>query len=90
MREGVMRASVMAFVGARPAAEAEQIRPEARTALPGDLWNPQEFAREQIRGLVRQLFNTTRARPLRQVVFSAVDPQTDAGELCRSAGEMPS
>ncbi len=88
MREGVMRAGVMAFAGARPAAEAEPIRPEARTAPPSEGWNPQEFAREQIRGLVRQLFSMTQARPVRQVVFSAVDPQTDAGEICRSVGEM--
>lgn len=82
-----MRAGVMAFVGARPAAEAEPIRPEARTP-PRAGWNPEEFAREQIRGLVRQLFHTAQARPLRQVIFSAVDPQTDAGEICRSVGEM--
>ena len=88
MREGVMRAGVMPFVGARPGAEAEQVRPEARTVPSGARWNPQEFAREQIRGLVRQLFSTRQEKPLRQVVFSAVDPQTDAGEICRSVGEM--
>ena len=83
-----MRADVMAFVGARPATDAEQIRPEARTVTPSAGWNPQEFAREQIRGLVRQLFHTTLARPLRQVVFSAVDPQTDTVEICKSVGEV--
>jgi hypothetical protein len=83
-----MRAGVMAFVGARPAAKTEQVRPEARIEPPGEGWNPQEFARAQIRGLVCQLFCTTQARPLRQVVFSAVDAQTDAGEICRSVGEV--
>ena len=83
-----MRAGVMAFVGARPATEAEQIRPEAGTATPSVGWNPQAFAREQIRGLVRQLFHATQAKPLRQVVFSAVDPQTDTVEICRSVGEV--
>ncbi len=82
-----MRAGVVAFAGARPAAEAEPMRPEARTAPPREGWNPKAFAREQIRGLVRQLFSTTQARPLRQVVFSAVDPQTDVSEICRSVGE---
>ena len=83
-----MRAGVMAFVAGRPATEAEQIRPEAGTAPPSVGWNPQEFAREQIRGLVRQLFHTTQPRPLRQVVFSAVDPQTDTVEICKSVGEV--
>jgi hypothetical protein len=83
-----MRPGVMAFAGARPAPEADQIRPEARTETPSGGWNPQEFAHQQIRGLVRQLFHTAQPRPLRQVVFSAIDPQTDAGEICRSVGEM--
>lgn len=83
-----MRAGVMAFMGAKPAAGAEQVEPETKTAPPSEGWNPQEFAREQIRGLVRQLFQTARARPVRQVVFSAVDPQTDTVEICRSVGEV--
>lgn len=83
-----MRAGGMAFVGAKPVAEATPTRPEARTAAPSEGWNPQEFAREQIRGLVRQLFHTVQARPLRQVVFSAVDLQTDTVEICRSVGDV--
>jgi len=70
--------------------EPRTIEVEREESCPDGLagWDPDAFADEQIRGLVRQLFSTTQARPLRQVVFSAVDPQTDAGELCRSAGEM--
>lgn len=83
-----MRAGVMAFVGAKPAAESTRTRAEARTSAPSVGWNPQEFAREQIRGLVRLLFQTAQSRPLRQVVFSAVDPQTNTVEICRSVGEV--
>lgn len=85
-----MRAGVMAFVGARatPLAEAVPIRAEEKTAPLRERWNPQGFAREQIRGLVRRLFRTAQPRPLRQVVFSAIDPQTDAAEICRSVGEV--
>lgn len=83
-----MRAGVMAFVGSKPAPEAVPIRVETRTARAKEGWNPQEFAREQIRGLVRQLFPAAQSTPLRQVVFSAVDPQTDSLEICRSVGEV--
>lgn len=88
MRVAAMRAGVMAFVGSKPATEAVPIRVEARTAPAKEGWNPQEFAREQMRGLVRQLFQTAQPRPLRQVVLSAVDPQTDSLEICRSVGEV--
>jgi len=59
-----MRASEMAFVGAKPA--PEQVRSEAPPAGPSEGWNSQEFARQQIRGLVRQLFNPAQSKPVRQ------------------------
>jgi hypothetical protein len=82
-----MRAGVMEF--ARPVAPAEALpaRPEARTTPSKEGWNPQEFAREQICSLVRQLFQTEQPRPCRQVVFGPVDMQTDAVEICQSVGE---
>jgi protein-tyrosine kinase len=45
-------------------------------------WNPEDFAREQIQGLVRQLFFSSVERPVRQVVFSAAEPETDVQDLC--------
>ena len=50
-------------------------------------WNPDEFAREQIRGLVRKVFLSGAERPVRQVVFSAVEPETDVRTVCRWVGE---
>lgn len=82
-----MRAGVMGFARAGATAEAAPIRPEARTTPAKEGWNPQEFAREQIRSLVRQLFQTEQPRPCRQVVFGPVDPQTDAVEICKSVSE---
>ncbi|MBZ5682157.1 MAG: hypothetical protein LAO24_18845 [Acidobacteriia bacterium] len=52
-----------------------------------DRWSPNSFAREQIRGLVRQVFFSNIARPIRQVVFTSVDAQTDVGNICRQVGE---
>ena len=52
-----------------------------------DEWSPDSFAREQIRGLVRQVFFSNIARPVRQVVFSAVEADTDVASVCRLVGE---
>jgi hypothetical protein len=51
-------------------------------------WNPDEFSREQIRGLVRQVFFSNAVQPVRQVVFSALDVETDVRHLCRNVGEV--
>ena len=50
-------------------------------------WNPENFAREQIRGLVRQVFFSNAVRQARQVVFSAIEPETDVRSICRNVGE---
>lgn len=49
-------------------------------------WNPEDFAREQIRGLVRQVF-LSGEHSVRQVVFSALEPETDVLNLCWRVGE---
>jgi hypothetical protein len=48
-------------------------------------WNPTDFAHEQIRGLVRRVFFGS-LQPVKQVVFSAVDPATDVAHLCDKVG----
>jgi hypothetical protein len=50
-------------------------------------WNPEDFAREQIRGLVQRVFFASGSRPVRQVVFSAVEPNTDVANLCVQVGQ---
>jgi hypothetical protein len=60
--------------------------PELRTFRPSVRWNPENFAREQIRGLVRRIFFSSTA-PARHVVFSAVDAETDVRRICRRVGE---
>lgn len=71
-----------ATVEERPTGERSA---EIRTFRPPGSWNPENFAREQIRGLVRQIFFT--ASPVRQVVFSSVDHETDVRHICRKVGE---
>lgn len=49
-------------------------------------WNPEDFAREQIRGLVRRVFFANEMQPVRQVVFSATEPNTDVASICDQVG----
>jgi len=66
---------------------AADTRQEVETFRATDRWNPEDFAREQIRGLVRQLFFANATHPSRQVVFSPADSGTDVGSICRRVGE---
>ena len=52
-----------------------------------DGWSPESFAREQIRGLVRQIFFSNVSQPVRQVLFTAADSQIDVTNICRQVGE---
>jgi hypothetical protein len=50
-------------------------------------WNPAEFAREQIRGLVRRVFFASGTAPVRQVVFCAAGLHTDVANICDHVGQ---
>jgi len=49
-------------------------------------WNPEVFAREQIRGLVRRVFFANGVQPAKQVVFSAAETNTDVSGICDQVG----
>jgi protein-tyrosine kinase len=49
-------------------------------------WNPANFAREQIRGLVRRVFFAVEGRPVKQVVFSPVEAHSGMGVICDQVG----
>jgi len=68
-------------------ADGEATRPDAERLRPRAGWNPENFAREQIRGLVRQVFFANVDRPPRQVVFSAVEPGVSLRDFCRQVAE---
>jgi hypothetical protein len=67
-------------------AENEDLQAEGATQ-PQAKWNPDDFAKEQIRGLVRRVFFSSAERQVRQVVFCAVEPETDVHRICRRVGE---
>ncbi|HTW60042.1 MAG TPA: hypothetical protein VMD99_18100 [Terriglobales bacterium] len=86
MSEGIMNPTLFHSPDLTANARAD-MRREA-TSLPHvTAWNPEGFAQEQIRGLVRRVFFSAAERPVRQVVFSAVEAETDVLEICRSVGE---
>jgi len=51
-------------------------------------WNPKDFAREQIRGLVQRVFFSGAVRAVKQVVFSAVGSNTDVANICEQVGQI--
>ena len=51
-----------------------------------ETWTPQDFAREQMRGLVRRVFLGSKDHSCKQVAFSAAEPETDVASLCDLAG----
>ena len=59
----------------------------ASTSLPSlpKAWNAGNYAREQIRGLVRRTF-LQKGQHMRQVTFSGAGPGMEVEELCRSVG----
>jgi Mrp family chromosome partitioning ATPase len=60
---------------------------EARVLREVRSWSPERFAQEQLRGLIRQVFFSGSTPPVRQVVFCAVDSETEVASICRAAGE---
>jgi hypothetical protein len=50
-------------------------------------WSPGRFGREQIRGLIRRVFSATGTPAIRQVAFSAIDPETDVRRICMQVAE---
>ena len=67
--------------------ERGRARPQDKGLSPAPRWNPESFGQQQILGLVQQLFLSTSERPLRQVVFIGVEPETDVRNLCFRVGE---
>ncbi len=60
-----------------------EVRPITTT---GD-WDPDRFARAQIRGLVRQIFSIHASHSVKQLVLCAVDRETDVTDICMQIGE---
>jgi hypothetical protein len=85
--EAIMSADILGVANVMRTAEREQEPPRVQPLRPSAGWNPGKFAREQLSGLVRQVFSASGTRLVRQIVFSAVDPEADVRNICRQVGE---
>jgi hypothetical protein len=84
--EGIMGTRVSVSKAA-PSVDRRVESPTNRARRHTTAWNPEKFAQEQIRGLVRQVFLANGTKPIRQVVFSATEQETDVRSLCLRVAE---
>jgi hypothetical protein len=69
-------------------AQRVEIRSDAWNLHRASVWNPEAFAQEQIVGLVRRVFFSGPERPVRQVILSAVETETDVRSLSHRVAEV--
>jgi hypothetical protein len=67
-------------------AAREEISQELEVVRETNNWNAEEFAQEQIRGMVRRVFFATGGATVKQVVFSAAETSMDITNLCERTG----
>jgi len=61
--------------------------PQVESACDKNTWDPEDFARQQIRGLVRRVFFAGGERSVKQVVFSAIEAHIDVASICQQAAQ---
>lgn len=89
MRAGVMSAGVSwRAKAASTKAEPQEFSPRLEALRPVAGWNPERFATEQMRSLVRQVFSPSVTPAVRQVVLSSVESETEVGGICTRLGEV--
>ena len=81
-----MSADLLGLASERSGTAQERATPAKTNLVSIDGWNPEKFARQQIQRLVRQVFCVS-ASVSRQVVFSALEPETDIQTICLRVGE---
>ena len=87
MRAAFMNAGLLGLANERRGAVQERAAPAKTKLVSIDGWNPENFAREQIQRLVRQVFCVSDALSARQVVFSALERETDIQGICLRVGQ---
>src|SRR5882762_6459944 len=80
------RADVLQTPSLEQAPARTIVRPKVTDAQIADSWSPSAFAKEQIRGLVRQVFFSSGAHPVRQVVISSAGSEMDLAVICELVG----
>lgn len=78
-------AEVLLRTGVLESRPRETAMPQAAASWEG--WNPKDFAREQIRGLVRRVFFGNGDQSVKQIVFSAAGPHIDVANVCEQVAQ---
>jgi hypothetical protein len=86
MRAEALNSTVWAAASERPIAERTKVNPDEHALAPQ--WDEDEFAEGQVRGLVRQIFSPALQPTVRQVLFCAMEAETDVLTLCSWVGEI--
>ena len=75
--------SIGALVTADLTNESERAESQQKIAVVrrSPSWNAEEFAKQQIRGLVRQVFFGDVQKPVRQVMIGAIERETDVPSI---------
>jgi hypothetical protein len=86
MREGIMSIGVLR--SATFPDEVDRQEDDAISLPRPRIWDPESFAQQQIQNLVRRVFfSANGSRPVRQVVFSPVEPLSSVRSLCRRVAD---
>ncbi len=88
MRAGILSTGMWNFGSARQVIHKEKDSIAERGRTRTSQWDEEEFQHEQIRGLVRRVFVPGVDPPVRQVIFSAIEPETDVCGVCKQVGEL--
>jgi hypothetical protein len=84
---GTAEADVLQSVEAPDASRTDEPKAEIISPQRTTTWNPDSYARAQIRGLVRQVFFAGAPHSVRQVVFSPIEADAGVRAICRRVGE---
>ena len=87
MRAGILSTALWSPGDVRETVRVEKAEIADREPKQAE-WDLQEFEREQVRGLVQQLFFPGTDSPVRQVVFSAIETETDISPVCRQVAAL--
>ena len=83
-----MNVGVLRYPGMQGAEVVAESRPAIETPGREWRWSPDDFAREQLRGLVQRVFFSGATHAVRQVLISGAEPRADVAGVCRQVGEI--
>lgn len=87
MRAEAIDAGRLRVARENAASPQKAVLAEGKIARTANGWSEERFARDQIRGLVRQIFGSDMSPKVRHVVFTSPEPETEVRDICLRVGE---